>query len=106
MKRRPKIRDVRQREMLLPIIGSVPSGGAWSEGSWQRQLLGVIAAAAVTYGKPQVAVWAGCDQRSVENWIAFRNLPALEPTIRLASHLPEFALVLASAMRGDHREVA
>lgn len=100
MKRRAP-RDLRQREMLLPIAGTVPAGIVWPTGGWQSQLVAVIAAAALAYGKAQVAVWAGSDQRAVENWIAGRNLPSLEAAVHLAQHLDVARRVLEIAMDSD-----
>ena len=97
MKRRPA-RDLRQRELLLPIVGTVPSVDAWAEGSWQRQLVAVIAVAARAYGKAQIAVWAGCDQRTVENWITGRNLPSIEAAVSLARNLDPARRVIEIAM--------
>lgn len=101
MSRRRPARDLRQAELLLPILGRVPSAAVWAEGSWQRRLVTVIAVAGAVYGKAQVAVWAGSDQRTVENWIAERNLPSLDAAMRLAQHLPDVRRVLEAAMLGD-----
>lgn len=97
-------RDRRQGELLLPIIGTVPAG-EWQADAWQRQLVAVIAAASIAYGKAQVAVWAGVDQRTVENWTAGRNLPSLEAAVHLARHLDVARRVLEIAMDADPAEV-
>ncbi|MBN9497837.1 MAG: hypothetical protein J0H39_13860 [Alphaproteobacteria bacterium] len=107
MRRKTGHRDLRQREMLLPIAGGAVDA-RYAAGSWQAEFLGVLASAADRYGKPQLAVWAGCDQRSVENWIAGRNLPTLEPALRLAQHIPEVADLILTVIGAPlhKREVA